>query len=89
MHIFIYKYVQTGVIYWAEEGPKCNVMLTITFLLLLFSWLNGSAEQGLKCNVMPTIIFFLFLRLNGSINSLKPRIYYYYRVKVNRRSRDF
>ena len=25
---------------------------------------------------MTTICFFLFLRLNGSVNSLKPRIYY-------------
>ena len=37
----------------------------------------------LKCNVMPSIIFFLFLRLNGSVNGLKPRIYYYYYYKSN------
>ena len=52
VNIFIYKYAQTGVICWAEEGPK---------------W-----------NVIPTINFLLFLRLNGSVNGLKSRIYYYY-----------
>ena len=56
VYIFIYKYVQTSVIYWAEEGPKCNVMLTIifffSFFLLLFSWLNGSAERSRGWNVM-------------------------------------
>ena len=83
VYIFIYKYVQTGVIYWAEEGPKCNVMLTIIFFLSFFFLIIFKVEricwteQGLKCNVMPTIIFFLFLRLNGSVNGLKPRTYYY------------
>ena len=69
---------------WAEEGPKCNVMLTIIFFLSFFFLIIFKVEricwteQGLKCNVMPTIIFFLFLRLNGSVHGLKPRIYYYY-----------
>ena len=39
-------------------------------------------KEGLKRNVMPIINFFLFLRLNGSVNGLKPRIYYY-NIKVN------
>ena len=40
-------------------------------------------EQTLKCNVMSTIIFFLFLRFNGSVNGLKPRMYYYYNLIRN------
>ena len=76
MYISIYKYVQTGVICWAEEGPKCNVIPTINFALIFaVEWICW-AEEGLKCNVMPTIIFFLFLWLNGSVNGLKPRICY-------------
>ena len=43
-YIFICKYVQTGVICWAEERPKCNVMPAINFFFL-FSWLNGSAGR--------------------------------------------
>ena len=86
VYIFIYKYVQTGVIYWVEEGPKCIVMLTIIFFYYFYfyfhGWIDLLMEQGLKCNVMPTIIFFLFLRLNGSVNGLKPRIYYYYYLKI-------
>ena len=31
VYLFIYNYVQTGVIFWAEEGPKCNVMPTTIF----------------------------------------------------------
>ena len=42
VHIFIYKCVQTGVICWAEEGPKCNVMPAVNFLLFLR--LNGSVN---------------------------------------------
>ena len=36
VYIFICKCVQTGVIYWAEEGPKYNVILTIIFFFLIF-----------------------------------------------------
>ena len=60
MYIFIYKCVETGVICWVEEGPKCNVM--------------------------PTINFLLFLQLNGSVNGLKPRMYYYYLSLIDSQS---
>ena len=36
------------------------------------------SSAGPRCNIMPTINVFLFLRLNGSVNGLKPRTYYYY-----------
>ena len=42
VYIFIYKCVQTGVICWAEEGPKCNVMPAVNFFLFLR--LNGSVN---------------------------------------------
>ena len=53
MYKFIYKYVQAGVIYWADEGSECKVMRIIIyfyfylFIYFLFSWLNGSVS-GLK-----------------------------------------
>ena len=34
------------------------------------------AEMWLECNVYATMFFLLFLRLNGSVNGLKLRIYY-------------
>ena len=57
MYIFIYKYVQTAVICWTEEGPKCNVMPTMIFFLTFTDEWICWAEEGLKGNVMPTIIF--------------------------------
>ena len=50
VYIFIYKFAQTGVICWAEEGPKRNIMSTMNFFL--FSWLNGSAGWRRGWNVM-------------------------------------
>ena len=50
VYIFIYKCVQTGVICWAEERPKCNVMPTINFFLL--SRLNRSAGRRRGWNVI-------------------------------------
>ena len=63
VYIFIYKYVQTGVIYWAEKGPECNVMRIIIyfyfyfylFIYFLFSWLNGSVN-GLNLEYNTTTI---------------------------------
>ena len=53
VYVFICKYVQTGVICWVEEGPKCNVMLTINFLYIyIFSRMNGSAGRWRGWNVM-------------------------------------
>ena len=33
VYVFIYKYAQTGVICWAEEGPNWNAILTVNILL--------------------------------------------------------
>ena len=64
VYIFIYKCVQTGVICWAEEGPKCNVMPTIIFFLFLR--LNGSVngrKPGIYC-YYPYHMFCNFEHLN-------------------------
>ena len=50
VYIFIYKCVQTDVICWAEERPKCNVMPTINFFLFLR--LNGYAGRRRDWNVI-------------------------------------
>ena len=55
------------------------IIIIIMFMVEWICWM----EQVLKCNVMPTIIFFFFLRLNGSVNGLKPGIYYYYLLLLN------
>ena len=52
VYVFIYKYAHTGVIRWAEEGPKWNVVPTTIFLLFLR--LNRSVN-GFK----PRIYYYL------------------------------